>query len=214
MIRVGIIEDNRNFRQTLAMLINEAQGLSCAGEYESIEIALAMMEDIDVLLLDINLPGKSGIEGLKDLKAKSPKMQILMLTFLEDEAMISQAILFGASGYLLKRTPPERILMAIQDVMEGGMPLSPSVAKQVSLLYKKYAPEENETSLLSAREKEILQLMADGMSLQMIAQKLFISYKTVRNHLQKMYDKLHVHSQSEAVAKAFKSGLISPTHLK
>ncbi len=214
MIRVGIIEDNRNFRQTLAMLISETEGFACAGEHESLEAALVATDEMDVALLDINLPGKSGIEGLQELKAKFPKTQILMLTVLEDPTTISQAILFGASGYILKRTPPERILSSIQDAMEGGMPLSPSVAKQVSELYKKYAPEENETRFLSKREKEILSLMAEGMSLQTIAQKLFISYKTVRNHLQNMYDKLHVHSQSEAVAKALKSGLISPTNQK
>ncbi len=207
-IRVAVIEDNEAFREGVGYMIEFTEGFELVGKYESLELALAVMPEPDVILMDIHLPGKSGIEGIAEMNAKYPKAQIVMMTVFDDEAHISDAIIAGASGYILKRTPPARLIQAIQDVVEGGMPMSPAVAKKVSTLYAKYAPEPMPEVELTPREKQVLAMLADGMNFTMIAEKLFISFDTVRNHSRKIYDKLHVHSKSEAVSKALKHGLI------
>jgi DNA-binding NarL/FixJ family response regulator len=208
LIRVGIVEDNEAFRQGVGYMIESTEGFELVGKFESLEIALEMMPPCDVVLMDIHLPGKSGIEGIAEMKAKYPLAQIVMMTVFDDDAHISKAIIAGASGYILKRTAPARLIQAIQDAAEGGMPISPAVAKKISMLYVQFAPEEHSGVELTPREKEILSLLVEGLNFTMIAEKLFISFETVRNHTRKIYDKLHVHSNSEAVSKALKHGLI------
>lgn len=207
-IRVGIVEDNEAFREGIGYMLESTEGFALVGKYESFELALEEMPETDVILMDIHLPGKSGIEGLSEMKAKRPDAQIIMMTVFDDEQHISRAIIAGASGYILKRTPPARLLQAIQDAAEGGMPMSPAVAKKISKLYTQFAPVDSPAVQLTGREKEILALLVEGLNFTMIAEKLFISFETVRNHSRKIYDKLHVHSKSEAVSKALKHGLI------
>ncbi|MBC8043014.1 MAG: response regulator transcription factor [Rhizobacter sp.] len=208
IIRVGIVEDNESFRDGIAFMLESTGGFRLTGKYESLELALAFMPETDVILMDINLPGKSGIEGLSEMKAKCPAAQIVMMTVFDDDDHISRAIIAGASGYLLKRTPPARLLQAVHDAAEGGMPMSPAVARRISDLYMKFAPEPKPDVQLTPRETQILALLTEGHNFTSIAEKLFISFDTVRNHARKIYDKLHVHSKSEAVAKALKHGLI------
>lgn len=207
-IRVGIVEDNESFREGIAFMLDSTTGFELTGKYESLELALAFMPQSDVILMDINLPGKSGIEGLAEMKAKCPTAQIVMMTVFDDDDHISRAIIAGASGYILKRTPPARLLVAIEDAAAGGMPMSPAVARRISDLYVKFAPAELPDVQFTPRESEVLSLLVDGLNFTGIAEKLFISFETVRNHARKIYDKLHVHSKSEAVAKALKHGLI------
>ncbi|MFQ3608241.1 MAG: response regulator transcription factor [Chloroherpetonaceae bacterium] len=206
--RVALVEDNEAFREGVGYMIESTEGFELVGKYESLELALALMPEPDVILMDIHLPGKSGIEGIAEMNKKFPTAQIVMMTVFDDESHISRAIIAGASGYILKRMPPARLIQAIQDTVEGGMPMSPTVAKKISALYTQFAPEPLSEIDLTAREKEILGLLAGGMNFTMIAEKLFISFDTVRNHSRKIYDKLHVHSKSEAVSKALKHGLI------
>ncbi|KER09994.1 MAG: hypothetical protein HY22_06795 [[Candidatus Thermochlorobacteriaceae] bacterium GBChlB] len=208
LVRVGIVEDNESFREGIGYMIESTEGFALSGKYESLEFALEFMPESDVILMDINLPGKSGIEGLAEMKQKQPQAQIVMMTVFDDDAHISRAIIAGASGYILKRTPPERLIQAVRDAAAGGMPMSPAVARKISDLYIRFAPDEQPDIQLTPREKEILALLVDGLNFTMIAEKLFISFETVRNHSRKIYEKLHVHSKSEAVAKALKHGLI------
>jgi DNA-binding NarL/FixJ family response regulator len=178
------------------------------GGYGSVEHALRDMPASDVLLLDIHLPGLSGIDGVRKLKAKHPNMRIIMLTVFEDESNIFRAILEGADGYLLKKTPPLRLLQAIEDAASGGAPMTPSVARQALSLFKNHVPLPKGENPLTDRECEILACLVDGMSNEEIAQKHFISHMTVRNHIRHIYEKLHVHSKSQAVVKALREGLI------
>jgi DNA-binding NarL/FixJ family response regulator len=207
-IRVGIVEDNESFRDGVGYMIESSAGFELVGKYESLELALGLMPEPDVILMDIQLPGKSGIEGLADMKAKFPKAQIVMMTVFDDDDHIGRAIIAGASGYILKRTPPDRLLQAVRDAAEGGMPMSPAVARKISNLYIQFAPDDAPDIQFTPREKEVLSLLVDGLNFTMIAEKLFISFETVRNHSRKIYEKLHVHSKSAAVAKALKHGLI------
>jgi len=209
MIRVAVIEDYPDYRKGLSYLINASEGFKCVGVYEESETAIQSMTGIeDVLLLDINLPGISGVEALPLLKTKFPELRILMLTVLEDDQTIMEAILSGADGYLLKKSQPERILSSLKETFEGGSPMTPAIAKRVLNLFKKFVPTQKEDFLLTQRENEILLLMVDGLNNQHIAQKLFISFQTVRNHVRHIYDKLHVHSKSQAVVKAIREGLV------
>ncbi|MDX2129853.1 MAG: response regulator transcription factor [Chloroherpetonaceae bacterium] len=206
-LRVAVIEDHKAFREGLSELLSISTGFYCAGTFSSIESALLDLTDADVLLLDIGLPGKSGIEGIPLLKEKFPSLQIVMMTVFEDDHHISRAIMAGANGYILKRTPASQILQALKDANSGGMPLTPIVAKRIALMYQQYAPTAPATTL-STRELEVLQLLSQGLKIGDVAEKLFLSPETVRNHTRNIYEKLHVHSKSEAVAKAIRQGLV------
>ncbi|HXF99334.1 MAG TPA: response regulator transcription factor [Bacteroidota bacterium] len=206
-IRVAIIEDHDDYRDGLAHLINHTEGFQCVGRYVSVEEATRNIPEADVVLLDIGLPGKSGIEGIAELKRRLPDAQVIMLTVFEDDRNIFEAIRAGANGYLLKKTPPAKLLLAIEEAASGGMPMTPFVARQVVDMFKQYIPPEKENFSLTARESEVLALLVDGLNYAMIAEKLFISLDTVRNHIRHIYEKLHVHSKAEAVAKAMRSGL-------
>lgn len=208
-IRVAIIEDHDNFREGLFHVLSFTDGFICIGAFASIEEAFAdFPKSVDVVLLDIHLPGKSGTESIQEVKRRVPSAFVIMLTVFEDDENVFKAIMNGADGYILKKTPPAQVLTAIQDAAAGGTPMTPYVARRVIELFKHYAPSGGEDYFLTAREKEILQQLVLGMDNQEIADKLFISRETVRNHIKHIYEKLHVHSKSQAVAKAIKQGLV------
>lgn len=212
MIKVAIIEDNNTIREGLAALINGTTGYSCVGSYSNCEAFLSKLLSIDVnvALMDIGLPGISGIEGIARSKKIKPELNILMLTVYEDSQSVFKALCAGACGYLVKKTPPSKLLEAIKDANEGGAPMSSLIARQVIDVFQKTQSKtkEDDDSGLSSREIEVLTSLSDGNNYQEIADRLFISVDTVRHHIRNIYRKLHVHSQSEAVAKAIRKGLI------
>jgi DNA-binding NarL/FixJ family response regulator len=207
-IRVAIVEDHDDFREGLYHVLRGTEGFACVGRYPSAETAIERMPPADVVLLDIGLPGKSGIETLPDLKAKHPGAQVIMLTGLDDDDSIFEAILAGANGYMLKKTPPARLLQAIEEAAAGGMPMAPFVARKAIELFRKFVPAGSPEADLTLREREILALLVDGLGYAHIAERLFISLDTVRNHIRHIYEKLQVHSKSQAVAKALKQRLV------
>ena len=212
MIKVAIIEDNNTIREGLAALINGTSGYSCIGSYGDCESFLPKIStiDVDVVLMDIGLQGMSGIDGIVKAKKIKPELNILMLTVYEDSQSVFKALCAGACGFLVKKTPPSRLLEAIKDAYEGGAPMSSLIARQVINVFRQTQGKssEEEKTNLSSREIEVLTLLSDGNNYQEIADRLFISVDTVRHHIRNIYRKLHVHSQSEAVAKAIRKGLI------
>ena len=206
-IRVAIIEDHADFRDGLYHMISATEGFVCVGKFSSAEKALGEFPECDVLLLDINLPGKSGIESIPAIKKECPTAQIVMMTGLDDDDNIFNAILAGADGYLLKKTSPTKVITAIEDAAAGGTPMTPYVARRVIDHFKQSLPQQNDY-LLSEREKEILSELVGGLDNRTIADKLFISYETVRNHLKHIYEKLHVTSRTQAVSKAINERII------
>jgi len=212
MIKVVLVEDNNTIREGLAALINGTNGYNCIGSFSNCESFLLKLETmkIDVVLMDIGLPGMSGIDGIIKAKKIKPDLNILMLTIYEDSQSVFKALCAGACGYLVKKTPPSRLLEAISDAYEGGAPMSSLIARQVINVFQKNQNKKNEQTEtdLSDREIEVLTSLSDGNNYQEIANRLFISVDTVRHHIRNIYKKLHVHSQSEAVAKAIRKGLI------
>ncbi len=209
MIKASIIEDHHSFRQGLAYLISASEGFECVDTFVSAEDGIEGLSGVeDVLLLDINLPNMSGIEAIPFIKAKFPDVKIIMLTVFDDDDNVMKAILAGADGYLLKKTAPPLILSSLQECMNGGSPMTPSIAKNVLTLFKKHIPQKDEDFLLTLREQEILHLLVEGLGNQSIADKLFISVQTVRNHIRHIYEKLQVHTKSQAVVKAIRKGLV------
>lgn len=212
MINVAIVEDNNTIREGLAALINGTEGYKCTGSYIDCETFLLDLNkiEINVVLMDIALPGMNGIEGVKKATERKPNLDILMLTIYEESDKVYDALCAGACGYLVKKTPPSRLLEAIKEVSEGGSPMSSQIAREVIKTFKDGAAATDEGSKfnLSVREKEVLNLLAEGNNYQEIAGELFISVDTVRHHIRNIYKKLHVHSRSEAVAKAIRKKLI------
>lgn len=209
-VDVGIVEDDSSIRESVASLINTTAGFSCTQIFDSVESAIENLSDPppDVLLMDINLGGMSGIDGVRRLKGIHPGMNVLMLTVFEENDKIFQSLCAGASGYLLKRTPPTKLLEAITEVHNGGAPMTASVARKVLNLFTSVAPPTLPEVHLTARETEILQHLVTGSSYKKIARDLFISFDTVNSHIKKIYEKLQVHSKTEAVAKALKHKLV------
>jgi DNA-binding NarL/FixJ family response regulator len=207
-ISVGVVEDHSEFRQSLVYLISSFSEYAIAWAHGSVEEALANYSETDVLLLDINLPGLSGIEAIPIFKRDRPELKIIMLTIFEDDQHIFEAIKNGADGYILKKSNPHKILDAIQQVYEGGGALTPSVAKQVMEFFKPPAAKYESQTPLTPREKEILLLITDGMTNDAMAEQLFISAQTVRNHIKNIYDKLQVHSRAQVVIKAIRENLV------
>jgi len=207
-ISIGIVEDHTEFRHSLVYLISSFSEYKVEWAYSSVEEALKNLTETDVLLLDINLPGLTGLEAIPLFKQKCPDQKIVMLTILEDDYHILEAIKNGADGYILKKTTPNKILDAIQQVYEGGAALTPMVARQVMAFLKPEVTKPGSPSGLTTREKEILVLITQGMTNEVMADKLFISVQTVRNHIKNIYDKLQVHSRAQVVAKALKERLI------
>ncbi len=210
LIKVAIIEDQRRTREGLAAIVGGTPGCTTVGSYGSMEEALPALERAppDVALSDIGLPGMSGIEGVRRLKASHPALQILMLTVHDDDHHILEAICVGASGYLLKDTPPARLIEAIREVQSGGAPMSPDIARRVVTMFKRIAPPRDSPADLTPREIEVLRSLSDGHSYKTAADALGVSLDTLRTHVRSIYEKLHVHSKSEAVLKAFRTGLL------
>lgn len=212
MINVAIVEDNTTIREGLAALINGTEGYNCVGAFGDVESFLPRVNilDINVVLMDIGLPGMNGIEGVKNAIVKDPDLSVLMLTVYEESEFVFDALCAGACGYLVKKTPPTRLLEAIKDANDGGSPMSSRIARQVITAFKegKNVLSEEKDFNLTDREVSVLNLLADGFNYQEIAETLYISVDTVRHHIRNIYKKLHVHSQSEAVAKAIRKKII------
>ena len=211
-IPIAIVEDHADLRNSLQLILNTTPGFSCEDAYECCEDLLEELQDGDiapgVILMDIGLPGISGIEGVRRVKAIDPDIGILMLTIYEDDANVFQAICAGAAGYLLKKSSPVEILQAIEQVVSGGVPMTASIARQVMDMFRDFAPKPQKCPNLTPREYEVLKALVDGLDYKQIAAQLFISLDTVRNHIRHIYEKLQVHSKSEAVAKALKQRLV------
>jgi DNA-binding NarL/FixJ family response regulator len=225
MIRVVIVEDNATIRQGLAALIDGTPGYACVGAFGDCESLLVELRELrcDVLLMDIGLPGMSGIEGVRRAKRLLPDLNILILTIYDENEPVFDALCAGACGYLVKKTPPARLLEAIQEAHGGGSPMSSHIARKVVHLLRQSTAAKTATvpmdgayvmardggdALLTPREREILNGLAGGNSYQALARTLNISTDTVRFHIRNIYRKLHAHSQSEAVAKALRKGII------
>lgn len=209
-IKVAVFDDNKPRRELLGILIDSTNDFICTGSFEDCRNVIKNISANrpDVVLMDIDMPYVNGIEGLKLIKEKFPEIKILMQTIFEDEEKIFEAIVAGADGYILKKTTPAKLLEALKDVAEGGSPMTPTVAKQVLLLFKnknKQLPKNNFD--LTTREQEILGYLVQGLSYKMIAAKCNISYPTVNSHISHIYEKLHVSSGTEAVAKAIEHNI-------
>ena len=209
-ITVAIVEDRAQTRDGLAILIDGTKGYRTVGTFATMEDALAKIVALapDIALCDIELPGMSGIEGVRRMKSLLPDLQILMLTVFADNDHVFEAICAGASGYLLKDTPPARLVEAIRELHEGGAPMSPEIARKVVVMFSKVVPPKREEHRLSARELEILKLLAEGHSYKTAAKALGLSLDTIRFHIRNIYEKLHVHSKSEAVVLALRKGIV------
>jgi DNA-binding NarL/FixJ family response regulator len=206
-VRVLIVEDQRVLREGLAFLIDGTPGHRCVGSFGSVEDALARLPEADVALMDIGLPGLSGIEGIRLMKERQPGLRFLALTVYDDDDRIFQALCAGASGYMLKRTPPARLLDAVRDVMEGGAAMSPEVASRVVQLFRDFRPPEKADYHLTPHELRLLKMLGEGHSYKTAAAEIGSSINTVGFHMRSIYTKLEVHSKSEAVAKALRGGL-------
>ena len=209
-IKVAIFDDNRSLREGLFQLINGSEGFQCVGAFANCDHIIKNLKESkpDVVLMDIEMPGLSGIEAVKVLKENFPEIKVLMETIFEDNDKIFGAVCNGAEGYILKNTPPALILSAIKEIYEGGAPMTPSVASKVLKMVKKSQSSSTESFALTEREKEILKSLVEGMSYKMIAATYFISIDTVSGHIKNIYKKLQVHSKSEAVAKAIKGKIV------
>ncbi len=211
MIRVAIFEDNMLLRQVLTDLVNNTINFKCTGSYPDAHNVLRKIHQSnpDVILMDIEMPGTDGISAVTQIKEHYPAKLILMQTVIEDNDKIFDAICAGASGYLLKNTPPARLIEAMNEARAGGSPMSPIVARKVIENFSTLRQINRKDKIdLSERETELLQHLVKGNSYKMIADACFISIDTVKFHIKNIYEKLHVNSKAEAVAKAFKSGLV------
>jgi DNA-binding NarL/FixJ family response regulator len=205
-VEVWVIEDNHAFRKAVVRLLNESENIRCTESFSACEDVIARLSQgasVDVLLVDVQLSGMNGIEALPKIKAISPSLCVIMLTVFEDDEKIFKAICAGASGYLLKSSPLDTIVESVHQAMAGGSPMSPRVATAVLKMFKRLSPPKEDFSLTD-RERQVLELMVDGMSKKQIAGKLDLSFHTVDYFLRNVYAKLHVHSQAGAVAKAIK----------
>jgi DNA-binding NarL/FixJ family response regulator len=209
-IRVAIIEDERDIRECLAVLVNGTDGYACTGSYRTMEEALDKIsrQMPDVVLSDISLPGMSGIEGVRILKERHPDLLVLMLTVYDDDERIFDAMCAGACGYLLKKTPPARLLESLKEAAAGGAPMSPEVARRVIALFREIRPPERADYQLTPHETRLLKLFVEGHNYKTAAAELRVSVNTVNFHVRSIYAKLQVHSRSEAVAKALLNRLV------
>jgi DNA-binding NarL/FixJ family response regulator len=213
MIKVILYEDNNQLRDGLAMLIHGSDGFSVINSYRNCNTVEddVKKDNPDIVLMDIDMPGVGGIEGIKLIRKHNHTCKILMLTVFDDRKNIFDAIRAGADGYLLKKTQPAKLLEHLKDVYEGGSPMTASIARQVIQMFNQYHESgdssKGEEYNLTQREKEVLQLMVRGYTYKLAASELFIAVETVRSHIKSIYEKLHVNSKSQAVAKAFKDKL-------
>ena len=209
-IRVAIIEDVLEVREGLMALIDGAAGFQCRCGYRTMEEALAQLDAaaVDVVLTDLGLPGMSGTEGIRILRDRWPDLSILALTIYADEDDVFDALCAGASGYLLKNTPPDRLLESLREVVAGGAPMSPEIARRVVGLFREIRPASRGACHLTPQETELLRLLVEGHHYKTAAEAMGITVNTVSFHLKNVYAKLQVHSKSEAVAKALRERLI------
>jgi DNA-binding NarL/FixJ family response regulator len=210
MIRVAIIEDQREIREGLRELIDGAEDLRCSAAFGSVEEVMPRMgSDLaDVVLVDIGLPGKSGIEGIRLLKERNPELVLVILTVFDDDRRIFEAICAGASGYMLKKTPAPRLLQGIRDAAVGGAPMSPEIAARVIALFRQTRSAPPEDHDLTPHEVRLLKLLVDGHNYKTAAAELSVSVNTISFHMRRIYEKLHVHTKSEAVAKALRNQIV------
>ena len=209
-INVAIIEDHREFRDYLTALISGTEGFKCIGSFRSVEDALPKVNAHvpDVILLDIGLPGMNGIEGIRLMKERHPEVLFLTLTVHDDDERIFNALCAGASGYLLKKTQPAQLVESVKEAANGGAPMSPEVARRVIKLFRDIRPPERADYNLTPHEVRILKLLVEGHNYRTAAAKLGVAPTTINFHLQNIYQKLQVHSKTEAVAKALRNRLI------
>jgi DNA-binding NarL/FixJ family response regulator len=207
---VWLVEDNHTFRNTIARVLNQVQQLECSRQFSDSESALAALEEgalADVILLDVELPGLNGIDAVRRIKSISPSTRVVMLTVFDDHDKIFKAICAGASGYLLKTSPVEKIIESIQEVQAGGAAMTPRVARSVLDMFTRLSAPRQDYGLTS-REQKILELMTEGLIKKEIADQLALSYHTVDTHLRNIYTKLHVHTRTGAVSKALRERLL------
>ncbi len=210
-IKVAIFEDNKKLRESLEQLVNNAEDMYCCGAFPDANKLMRNMQmaNPDVVMMDINMPGISGIEAVQQIKEKYPDVQILMQTVFEENDKIFAAICAGASGYMLKKTAPQKMIEAIRETYNGAAPMTASVAVKVLQMFRSQSSNDKKEYIdLSDREKEILALLVKGKSYKTIAAECFVSVDTVKTHVRHIYEKLHVHSKSEAVAKAIHQKLV------
>ncbi|MBA4182720.1 MAG: response regulator transcription factor [Acidobacteria bacterium] len=208
--RVVVIEDQRELRNGLQTLLNFTPTFTCVKSFGAMDEALRNIESdtADLILTDIGLPRLNGIEGTRILREKFPELPIVVLTVHEEDDKIFQALCAGANGYLLKNTPAAKIIEALKEVLDGGAPMSPNVARRVVQLFRTFSPPETAEYHLTEQEKQILKLLVDGHHYKTAAYELGISTSTVSFHLKNIYTKLQVHSKTEAVAKALRERLV------
>jgi len=211
VIRVAIVEDMRTIREGLAMLIHGTPGYQCVGAYGSMEDTLQQIDRHlpDVALVDIGLPGMSGLEGIRQLKLRHPALPILMLSVYDDDDRIFQALCAGACGYLLKKTPPEKLLEGLREAVAGGAPMSPEVARRVVQIFRDFQPPSQADHQLTPHEMRLLKLLVEGHNYKTAAGELGVSVNTVAFHMKRIYEKLQVHSKSEAVSKALRDRIVT-----
>jgi DNA-binding NarL/FixJ family response regulator len=210
MIRVGIVEDQRRTREGLFALIDGSEGFRCVGSWPAMETALGAQpsEPPDAILVDLGLPGMSGIEGIPLLRDRYPKAVLVVLTVYEDNQRVFGALCAGANGYLLKNTPPIKLLDSLREAVNGGAPMSTEIARQVVELFRRFRPPAKADYNLTPHEVRLLKLLVEGHSYKTAAMELGVSVSTVAFHIQSIYGKLQVHSKSEAVARALKENLL------
>jgi DNA-binding NarL/FixJ family response regulator len=210
MTKICIYEDNQQLRDTLCLLVEGADNFKLMASFAN---CLNVVNDYkkygpDVVLMDIDMPGMTGIEGLIRLRSEGfTEVKVIMLTVFDDNDSVFEAVKNGANGYILKKTPPDQLLQYIQDAFEGGAPMTSSVARQVLTMFTDVYKKKTDSYNLSEREREVLKALVKGYSYKMIADELFISIDTVRSHIKKIYEKMHVNSKTEAVALAFRNNL-------
>jgi DNA-binding NarL/FixJ family response regulator len=210
MIKVLIYEDNPQLREGLTLLINGTPGFEVPASFRNCNNVAEEVEAFrpDVVLMDIDMPGTNGLQGLRQIRERDAAVKVLMLTVFDDNRNVFEALKSGANGYLLKKTPPVKLLEYIQDVESGGAPMTSSIATQVLKMFSEISLPPNKDFNLSEREKTVLEFLVNGYSYKMIAAEMFIAIDTVRSHIKKIYEKLQVNSKSEAVAKAFRNRIV------
>ena len=207
MAVIGIVEDNKKIRDLIQRYLDMQEGMSCPVAVDSVEEMLDYLdehENPEVILMDIQLPGMSGIKGMEIIKSKYPEIEIIMLTVYHDSHKIFDSLKAGASGYLLKHTSLPEIKESIENLMKGGAPMSPQIARKVISHFNEEVPKKNEESMLTNREQDIVNGLVDGLSYKMIADRYDISIDTVRAHIRNIYKKLHVNSKAEVIAKSLR----------